>query len=277
MYHRVAAVEPDVHRLALSPALFERQIDALLARFQPLPLEQILEADSAFAVTFDDGTADALVAADILDRRSLPATFFINSARLGELHEPWWDTLERLFFDGSPLPDELLLEGRRFDTLDRAATHDALNPILRHSPRPQALLDEIVAWSGRELLPRPTHRCLTAEEIRSLASRHAIGAHGAQHLFLPSLTAEAQEREIADCRAALGGLLDAPPALFAYAFGAWDETSLSLVRRLGFSHGVTVEPRAVRAGDEPLRLPRVDPRGLAPDELADFVASLMQA
>ena len=81
----------------------------------PIALEDLVRAaaagripERAVAVTLDDGYLDALtVASPILSELGVPATFFVNSDRLTEEHERWWDTLERVFLGAATLPSVL--------------------------------------------------------------------------------------------------------------------------------------------------------------------------
>ena len=62
LYHRIAAVEHDPWRLAVSPERFGEQMAALRRELRPLPLRELVDAElrvrpvrDGVAVTFDDG------------------------------------------------------------------------------------------------------------------------------------------------------------------------------------------------------------------------------
>ena len=57
--------------------------------------------------------------------------------------------------------------------------------------------------------------------------------------------------------AAIAGV---PVTHLAYPFGAFDETTVTAAVEAGLTHAFTCEPRALAAGDSPLRLPRLDPQ-----------------
>ena len=58
------------------------------------------------AVSFDDGYADNLtIAAPILKKNEVPATFFVVAGLLGETF--WWDELVGLVLDSENLPARL--------------------------------------------------------------------------------------------------------------------------------------------------------------------------
>jgi peptidoglycan/xylan/chitin deacetylase (PgdA/CDA1 family) len=254
MYHRVAQLQPDTHKLCVAPARFREQLKKIA---RPMTLEEVARGGDGTAVTLDDGTLDALAAADLLDEVGVPATFFVGGDRLDVAHESWWDTLERIFLDGARIPDQ-------FGDLPSAEAHPVLRARLLGlgAAAQAALLDEICAWSGLDLPPRESHRLLLRGELRALAARHDIGAHGLLHLHLPSLPRDEQHAELLQSRATLESALGRPITRLAYAYGAADDAVVQLAGELGFTCAVTTAGRAVEPGDVPLRLPRVDARML---------------
>src|SRR5207249_4187753 len=145
--------------------------------------------DGAVAVTLDDGYLDALRAASpILTEVGVPATFFINTDRLDEEHERWWDVLERALLSEAAVPSilQITVAGQpvRMPTATATERADALEALNRAAWTLDArarldLASAVLAWSGAGCAPRTTHRVLTGEEIRELTSRpgHTIGAH----------------------------------------------------------------------------------------------------
>jgi peptidoglycan/xylan/chitin deacetylase (PgdA/CDA1 family) len=249
MFHRVADVARDPLNLAVGPARFRAQLERVARRFRPVALDAIADGSAtarAVAITLDDGTVDSLDAARILDEVGVPATFFVTTAKLDEPHEAWWDALEQL---AEPLRNRLIHARRD----ERAA-------LIASLPRPPV---------------RPARRVLLAEEVRALARTHAIGAHGVDHLHLPSLPPDERRAELAGCRDTLATLLGRPPTALAYPYGAWDDACVEAARALGFRCAVTVEPRAVVRGDDPLRLPRIDAQPLSPDALEAKLDALL--
>jgi peptidoglycan/xylan/chitin deacetylase (PgdA/CDA1 family) len=117
LYHRVATLEADPQRLAVSPERFADQLQVLRARCRPMPLLELndrLQARTlparAVAVTFDDGYADNLECGKpLLERAGVPATVFLTSSYLGGARELWWDELERILLRPGWLPRTLRL------------------------------------------------------------------------------------------------------------------------------------------------------------------------
>jgi peptidoglycan/xylan/chitin deacetylase (PgdA/CDA1 family) len=250
-YHRIAQLDRDCHQLATPPERFAAQLETLGARFPLVALDDLDKHPRAVAVTLDDGTRDALDAADILARLGVPATFFVTTARLDELHEHWWDTFERIF-DGLP-PAELRTRMMSLDAAGQAA-----------------LLAELPS-----LPPRDSHRALIAAELVELAARPGcrIGAHSVHHLWLAGRAPDEQHAELAECKATLEARLAQPVVDLAYPFGAVDDNLVAAAAALGFSRAVTTEARATRSDDTPFRLPRVEPGTREGAALIDWAAS----
>ena len=276
-YHRVAALSPDSHRLCTPPDEFRRQMTHLRDHFTPIGLDDLVRAAAsgtiparAVAVTLDDGYLDALeVASPILAGLGVPATFFVNSDRLHEPHERWWDTVERVLLGTAVLPASLAMtiEGHPLtlptsSMTERAAALETLNRAawpLDARARLQ-LAREVLAWSGMDGATRDSHRVLTGDEIRALAARpgHTVGAHTTHHLALPTQPAATRRREVFDHKAELEQLLQQPVRLFAYPYGDLDAETVGVVREAGFVAAVTVQRGPVSAGVNRLLIPRCE-------------------
>lgn len=118
-YH---SIDESASVISTSPALFRKQVDALVSRgVEVLPLESICDARPeawAVALTFDDGFANfGTYAWPVLRERGLPATLFLVSGQVG-LTNSWehgshaeipelpllgWDDLGRLAEEGLSL------------------------------------------------------------------------------------------------------------------------------------------------------------------------------
>jgi peptidoglycan/xylan/chitin deacetylase (PgdA/CDA1 family) len=85
--------------LTCGPAKFEAFCRFFARHFRVLPLSEQIAACRAgrnvggtLSITFDDGYLDNVeVAAPILRRLQLPATFFITTGFIGSQTVPWWD------------------------------------------------------------------------------------------------------------------------------------------------------------------------------------------
>jgi len=223
-------------------------------------------------VTFDDGYLDNFeIASPIAAELGVPLTFFVSGAPTEEPREAWWSTAERILLEEEPIPERLLLElddgelsmPTRTDAERRAALHALHGRLLDAGPqRIDAIVEALVGWSGLELPARHSHRLMTAPELVELAARpgHAIGAHGLQHLLLPAQSREVKALELGGSKVALERILDASVQLLAYPYGGCDVETTEVADELGFAVACTVEPEAVHAHSDPLRLPRLELR-----------------
>jgi len=117
LYHRVALLDSDIHKLSVTPAHFAEQLEVLRKYTRPIGLRQLAQAvresrvpRRAVIITFDDGYADNLYnAKPLLERFDIPATVFVTSGYLGQQREFWWDELERVLLQSGTLPEALRL------------------------------------------------------------------------------------------------------------------------------------------------------------------------
>ena len=115
MYHRVADLETDVWRLAVTPQHFEEHLQVLRSNWHVVPLAELVDdlthhrlRRNSIAITFDDGYLDNYtVARPLLEKYNVPATFFICSGSIDSRTEFWWDELEQLILSSEELPHTL--------------------------------------------------------------------------------------------------------------------------------------------------------------------------
>jgi peptidoglycan/xylan/chitin deacetylase (PgdA/CDA1 family) len=243
LYHRVASVSSDPWRLAVPPDVFDRQLEVIAARFQPLPLRELVAGlragdlpARAVAVTFDDGYRDNLLAAKpLLERHGVPATVFVISGYIGSERDFWWDVLERV----APQADEYRAWHRKLQSLPERER--------------VAALDELA--EGADPVPPST---VSAEELRELAGGLVeIGAHTVTHPALPSLRAEEQLEEMRVSRKQLESAIGQPVEGFSYPYGMFDPETVACARAAGFAYACTSARRAAAPADDPFELPRL--------------------
>ena len=277
LYHRVGGAGPDPHRLNLSLDAFERQMAWLASDCAVLSLDELVErADRralpsrAVAITFDDGYVDTLThASPILSQYRLPATCFVATEGLDGSHVFWWDRLAALFLGDGVRPDLLsivLPDGaREIATVTpgerlfgHALVYNAIAPLSAGARA--RVLAQIDDWAPQARVDEPCRR-MSADELRALALRGiALGAHTVGHPHLPLLDRDSQVREIAESRRVLERIGGVAVTHLAYPHGAFDETTATSANDAGITHAFTCEPRALVAGQAPLRLPRLDPQ-----------------
>lgn len=275
-YHRIAELTPDSHALCTPPDVFREHMTCIRQEFYPIGLDELVRAaasgripERAIAVTLDDGYLDALTtASSILSDLGVPATFFVNTDRLEEEHERWWDMLERIFScETVPAALQLQVDGQalRMPTAtapERAQALKRLNEAVwpLDTRARTTLVRDVLSWSGANGFPRETHRVLTGDEVRTLANRpgHSIGAHSVNHLALTTQPVDTKRREIFDNKATLERVLERPVHLFSYPYGDFDANMLAIVGEAGFRAAVTVQAGLVLAGTNRLLFPRYE-------------------
>ena len=254
IFHRVLPAadpllpgEPDAEQ-------FESRMRWLASAFRVLPLVEAARRlrdgslpPNAACITFDDGYADNLtVAAPILTRLRLPATFFIATG----------------FLDGGRMWNDTVIESIRHHreaTLDlgdfglgawpvetddeRVAAIAGILDQLKYLPQDerQTKVDAIARRVG---LSERSELMLTRAQLRELR-RHgmSIGAHTISHPILTKLTTEAARAEIEEGKRDLEDTLGERVRVFAYPNGKpmrdYDALHVAIVKSLGFDAAVS--------------------------------------
>jgi peptidoglycan/xylan/chitin deacetylase (PgdA/CDA1 family) len=310
MYHRVSIPGTDPWALCVTPENFEEQLQVLKDAFTVVSLRDLAEAlrhhrvvDRTVAITFDDGYADNLHNAQpLLDAFDLPATIFITTGILTRTREFWWDELEQMLLNDRPLPHKLVLattageriwhvtsepENQNMKTMRAwegepgsrmALFHDIWESMLR-LPRDEqdSVLEQLLASSESTLTVRPSHRSLSAGEIKAI-SQHGlidIGAHTVSHPLLTAHSENVQRQEIEDSKSQLEGLTGNQISCFAYPFGDHSETSARLTRELGFECACTTVENTVWRFSDPYRMPRLAVENWSGNEFAKRLHGLL--
>ena len=279
-YHRVvAAPEPGLFGVerGVSADVFERQMRFMRRHFRPVAADAAGSgAGASFAVTFDDGMRDNHdVAAPILDRLGIPATFFVVQDYVGTNRRFWWEELAALLrasrravlaTDGlavglATLPATLPLG----DLPSRERAHAALSAglmRLAHAAIPAAL-DRIAHALAVARAPEGRDFALMDwAEVRALAGRgHAIGGHTATHCNLGQASAAELDAEVTQATLRTQAAIGQPVRSFAFPYGGAEHIGAGVAERLArhtqvraaFSTGGGVVARA----DARYDLPRI--------------------
>lgn len=270
LYHRVADLDADPQRLAVTPAAFAAHLDILSRHATPLPLDDLVRRaragslpDRAVAITFDDGYADNLEAAvPLLERHGLPATIFVATGAIAGGREFWWDALDRLLLGPGRLPARVqvavagdvivqdLSASASYHDRDRAQwagwhVECAETPTPRHRlyrdlcARLRQLPGEacagVIAALEAQADAAPdhqSHRPLTPSAVATLGARPGIdvGSHTMSHPSLAYLDSDDQRREIAGGRRQVESWTGSPALAFAYPFGGRRDVSTGVAR-----------------------------------------------
>jgi peptidoglycan/xylan/chitin deacetylase (PgdA/CDA1 family) len=312
IYHRVTEANVDPWALGVTPAHFAQQLQVLNTIANPISLRDLLSAKSdrelpprPVCVTFDDGYADNLYAAKpTLETYRVPATVYVTTGYLGVPENLWWDELAKLILDPKSRQDELSvsLNGHHYaytfppqaeepDGPDpngkwraweaapgpRESAYVAIYGMLfelSNNEREKAL--EQLRRGATRYADRGEHRCLTANELRELASGDLveIGAHTLTHPVLAQLPPDQQEKEIVDSKRQLEAVTGKNVTSFAYPYGKKDHynrQTVEVVQASGFACACSNFGGLVTRSSNRFELPRLQPMDWDGDYFADVV------
>lgn len=285
VYHRVVADRDAVQgqfgiEKGVAADVFEAQLRFMLRHFEPIRASQALEETSSalrFAVTLDDGYADNYtVAAPILQRLGIPATFFVVSDFVGTDRLFWWEQLAEIMrasrvpgldvqavlpemTAAGTLPQRLplhtdALREHAYEALSRAIRTGPHVDVPRHMQRLSEALDVKPREDGRD------YALMDWGQLQSLVRQgHEIGGHTASHSNVVGLGADHIEREVLASCMQIATRLDAPVQSFAYPYGVFDR-QMNVAARALASAGCRVafsgDKGAVYPGARAYELPR---------------------
>ncbi len=100
--------------------------------------------------------------------------------------------------------------------------------------------------------------CLSGKALCDLAGAGwEIGAHGATHANLTTVSGEDLVRETTGARETLSALIKHPVLTFAYPYGAWNPVAREAVRQAGYLAGCAISPGTPSVTTDLLALRRV--------------------
>ena len=273
-YHRILPAElkrdyynPD---LVVTPTSFREHCLALKERFEVLPLSDAVAQwrNNPFserplaAITFDDGYWDnCRLAAPILNRLNLRATFFVIADLAGSEIPPWYDQVGRVVQELQHSSAACCPGGRAWLARHFHAGSDVsavrmiaylknLPPKQRHQLMAQLL--EICPGISLE-----RDRIMNWMELRRLADvGHEIGSHGLTHELLPLLDNDQLRAEVFGSRQRLQENLRRPVRSFCYPNGDVNSSVAMMVQAAGYTNAVTTAVGANEPHQDVYRLNR---------------------
>jgi peptidoglycan/xylan/chitin deacetylase (PgdA/CDA1 family) len=273
IFHRVLA-EPDrIFPSEMDARRFEQRLVYLKNCFNLISLREGVCGlrdgnlpQRAACITFDDGYADnAEIALPILQRQGVHATFFVATGFL-DGGRMWNDTVielirrapQRLDLSALGLGSHLL-----DDSDSRRRTIGSILDALKYLPIGER--SERVAALARHLgVALPDNLMMRSEQVQQLhRAGMEIGGHTVNHPIVARMEATEAKAEMANGKARLEALIDAPVTLFAYPNGKPGQDYLAehaaMARELGFEAAVSTAWGAAKPGSDLFQLPRFTP------------------
>jgi peptidoglycan/xylan/chitin deacetylase (PgdA/CDA1 family) len=256
-------------------SIFERHMELIGRGFSAVSMDDValfLKGEKelpqkAVAITFDDGYKDNFrIAAPILNRLGIPATFYVLVDSVDRSKAPWYCLLRHAFMSSHRPNWKDPVTG----TVHELAAFEAREPAFLKcagvcSRLSAAERDEWVQNATRVLDPGPfpneSDLMMNWDEARMLMkSGHIVGSHTMTHPNLAQVSATEARRELTDSKLRLEKELGEAVQHLAYPHPAlnpqWNETTLKIAEELGYTTAVTTTSSAVRADTRPLAIPR---------------------
>jgi peptidoglycan/xylan/chitin deacetylase (PgdA/CDA1 family) len=278
-----------------TPDAFERQLGVLGQAGEFVSAEQIRDAvrggralpRRSLVITFDDGLREqAELAWPILERKGVPAIFFINTAALAEERVLTVHKVHLLRARVSPpdlaamlrhhaetrdlrLPpldaaaDRIAREHYGYDDADTARLKYLLNFLLSPDERDrliEACFEEVFAGDEAAM-----SRALYFDQTQIRRLGDCIGSHAHNHLPLGYLSDEQAAMQIEQSLDYLAALTGRRPYALSYPYGSFESAPprvAALARAAGIEFAFTMERAANAALTRPLHLARFDSNDL---------------
>ena len=251
IYHRVVADNAvsgndfEIEK-GITASEFERQMHFLLRHFTPVSASRIqanLSKEIQFSVTLDDGYEDNyLVAAPILKKLGIPATFYVVSDFVGTDRLFWWEQVAELMrrsknpeLDMQVVIPELCQQDNLVNVFplrdhdQRDYAYEQLCARIRKGPhvdiplyvnRIAGYCDFPVREQGRR------YGLMNWQQLNDLVRQgFEIGGHSASHCNVVGADETLLHRELIESVNVIEAKIDAPVESFAYPYGMFEESS----------------------------------------------------
>jgi len=273
-YHRVHPVVDPLRPSDVDAETFDWQMEVLARYFTPLALDHAVELlrqgklpANAVCVTFDDGYADNVeVALPVLQRRAVPATFFLTTGFFG--HGCMWNdrVIESLRkVDTQKLSLSNLGLGK-YEITSMGARLQMVNSVLRQLKYlPLEEREQQVQRLENELNIDASYSPMMSEEQVSVLvkSGMSVGAHTVNHPILSKISVDEARQEIESGKQRLEMLTEKEVTLFAYPNGVpgkdYGAEHIGLVKAAGFDAAFSTNWAAAQYTDDFMQLPRIAP------------------
>jgi peptidoglycan/xylan/chitin deacetylase (PgdA/CDA1 family) len=252
-------------------------MELLARRYRPVSLDQVGQflsgetalPDRSVVVTFDDGYADNYeIAAPVLNRVGVPATFYVTVESVEQLRLPWparlrfvFRTTKRAYWVDSsgrswPLSSAVERERAYLLSCDECGQLAGKTQETYVARLEDELENQVPVESGRLMM--------TYDQARALVQQgHIVGSHTMSHPNMAHVSLQDAYHEMTESKHRLERQLSAAVAHFSYPCPAlwphWTEQTVTASRKAGYETAVTTNGGLTRKGDNPLSLKRISP------------------
>jgi peptidoglycan/xylan/chitin deacetylase (PgdA/CDA1 family) len=281
MYHSVmndpSVAETTLGGIIHSTEVFRGQMEVIAKGFHAVSMDDVLGfllgqkelPPRAVAVTFDDGYADNVRAAnEILTPLGIPAVFYVTVDCVERQRLPW-PSLVRYAFLTSRKDSWIENGGRAWNLSSHELRIQAFERASEHCSKLSGAAQEAFVDSIQRQLetepPRPPQRLMmTWDEVRGLARNgHTVGSHTLTHPNVAQISECEARTELFDAKRKLEEELATSVVHFSYPCPAlqphWTDRTMRISREAGYKTAVTTNGGLVRTQDEALSLRRIRP------------------
>jgi peptidoglycan/xylan/chitin deacetylase (PgdA/CDA1 family) len=254
MYHNVLpVVQPEFNLRNIAAADFSKQLLYFKNKYNIVSLEEIYSSKSnatRIAITLDDGLVNNLrYALPVIAELQIPVTVFVTTSWLNGQNILWPDELDILCRNGQK---ELKWNGEIFrKNLSGQYMSDSrrrLGEVLTFADpvEKQKWMNHLVRTSGfdpsADFKNEDLWRTMKGEEIKILANSSfiEIGSHCTTHENLCLLSDEEVSEEMAGSKKYLETITNKTVHSVAFPFGQYNQSTLSLAERAGYSRLLAV-------------------------------------
>lgn len=230
--------------------MFEAQVRYLKRHYHPIAEKDLfdylrrgkkLPANSVL-LTFDDGYLNNYrYAWPVLKKYDVPAVIFLVTDLIGKQQMPWYDLVE--YVVSHSRKKSVVFQGRSYP-LDDKGRRELLktcyfSAVTAPDADRQRMVAELVEASGVDLPRRlpDEYAFMTWEQAREMMPLVSFGAHTHTHPVLPNLSSAQKLFELRTSHDEVRKHLGVSPLSLCYPNGDYDEETLSLMRKAGYSLG----------------------------------------
>ncbi len=253
---------------------FKRHVD-FFRRFDVIGIDQIFEVlksslprrKPVVAITFDDGYANNLMAAEVLEKVGLPWSLFVTTGAIAPSGIIGGIELSLLILHGRAKHLELFGKKWSLETrAERETTFQEIRYPLKEMPSHartrymEQIRQQFPEGESQLLLKRfPSFQMLTWDQLRSLnASKVIVGSHGVAHeLHHEKQNLDVRKVELEQSKRELEEKLTRPCKHFAYPNGTFHDLSPAETRAAGYELAFTMNAGTVQGDTNPFLLPRL--------------------